>query len=167
MKTDFMDVNEKICHEKNKIDAKQKDLNFFPFTHGEAIEKKRVKAKNSMKKEMIQQYQTFSHRIDEKNDFVNAVSVNGKVPVKYMSQYPLFLKPNKHYPYRRLNDTHVETVMQEALQRYEQQLVNNQQDKQKDALQFKEQLVQNRSYLQDMDRRKRENQALTNFYLQG
>jgi hypothetical protein len=120
-----------------------------------------------MKKEMIQQNQTFSHRINEKNDFVNAVSVNGKVPVKYMSQYPIFLKPNKHHPYRRLNDTHVETVMQEALQRYEQTLVNNQKDKQKDALQFKEQLLQNRSYLQDMDRRKRENQALTNFYLQG
>ena len=52
-------------------------------------------------------------------EFSQGVSINGKVPVKYISDYPAFLKPNKHYPYRRLNDSHVETVMQAALERYE------------------------------------------------
>lgn len=44
-------------------------------------------------------------------DFHKTVSINGKMPVKYIADYPAFLKPNKHHPYRRLNDSHVETVM--------------------------------------------------------
>jgi hypothetical protein len=44
-------------------------------------------------------------------DFGGNASINGKVPIRYISDYPSFLKPNKHYAYRRLNDSHVETTM--------------------------------------------------------
>lgn len=66
-------------------------------------------------------------------DFHKTVSVNGKMPVKYIADYPAFLKPNKHHPYRRLNDSHVETVMQSALERYEKGLQDKKKEKETDA----------------------------------
>jgi hypothetical protein len=58
-------------------------------------------------------YQTASE------SFIDMPSLNKKVPVKYVADYPKFLRPHKHYPYRRLNDKHVENVMNTALNRYE------------------------------------------------
>jgi hypothetical protein len=58
------------------------------------------------------------------SEFCAKASVNGKVPVKYLAEYPLFLKPNKHYPCRRLNDSHVERTMKSALDRYEKELLS-------------------------------------------
>jgi hypothetical protein len=60
-------------------------------------------------------------------------SVNGKLPVKYLADYPMFLKPNKHYPYRRLNDTHVENTMKDALNRYEGKLIDLENERLNDA----------------------------------
>jgi hypothetical protein len=66
------------------------------------------------------------------------------MPVKYVADYPTFLKPNKHYPYRRLNDTHVESVMQTALERYETELVGIEKERASDANRFRSQLEDNR-----------------------
>lgn len=37
--------------------------------------------------------------------------------------YPHFLKPNKIYPYRRLEDIHIKNAMEVALERYEKDLL--------------------------------------------
>lgn len=34
------------------------------------------------------------------------------------------LKPNKHYPYRRTDDSHVKSNMEMALERYEKELIS-------------------------------------------
>ena len=53
----------------------------------------------------------------------NTSTVNQKLPKNYVVEYPMFLKPSKYYPYRRLEDAHVEETMNSALQRYENELV--------------------------------------------
>lgn len=47
---------------------------------------------------------------------------NMNVPNSIDTSYPKFLEPHKHYPYRRLNDTHIENVMHEAVKRVEDQV---------------------------------------------
>jgi hypothetical protein len=43
------------------------------------------------------------------DSFQDMPSLNEKVPVKYVAgDYPKFLQPHKHYPFRRLSDKHVE-----------------------------------------------------------
>jgi hypothetical protein len=72
---------------------------------------------------------------------------SGRMPARYTSEYPVFLKPNKHYPYRRLNDSHVETVMQSALERFEKELVSIEKERNTDAEKFKVSLEENGQYL--------------------
>jgi hypothetical protein len=51
-------------------------------------------------------------------------STEGRVSNKYLTgDYPHFLRPNKLYPYRRLEDVHIKNAMEEALDRYEKELV--------------------------------------------
>lgn len=106
---------------------------YFPFTHGDEIEKRRVYQKESLKNELKDKMsqsvnggsaskQSGRYSNGNSSTFHAMPSVNGKVPVNFVTSYPLFLKPDKHYPYRRLNDTHVESVMQDALKRYEKDL---------------------------------------------
>lgn len=40
---------------------------------------------------------------------------SSRVPMAFYADYPIFLKPHKHYPYRRMKDGHVEDVMNDAL----------------------------------------------------
>lgn len=47
---------------------------------------------------------------------------NMNIPNSIDTSYPKFLEPHKHYPYRRLNDTHIENVMHEAVKRVEDQV---------------------------------------------
>jgi hypothetical protein len=51
----------------------------------------------------------------------NMVDNNGGSSV-VNTPYPKFLENHKHYPYRRLDDTHVENVMQDAIKRVEDQV---------------------------------------------
>jgi hypothetical protein len=50
-------------------------------------------------------------------------SYNGKVTNEYLTSYPKFLKPNKLYPHRRIDDSHVKNAMEIALDRYEKELL--------------------------------------------
>lgn len=74
------------------------------------------------------------------------------VPLSFYADYPIFLKPHKHYPYRRMKDEHVEDVMNDALQRYEKKLLTLEEQKKRDANEFKEQL----EYATQMERQKEE-----------
>ena len=135
--------NENIM--KLRIEHKnQEKYNFFPYTHGDEIEKKRIDQKNLLTNEVREKYSrvgshsqsrkqglnsTFTNGMHMMNggsspihsspssDFMGMKSFNGKVPVKFVTGYPAFLTPHKHYPYRRLNDTHIENTMQSAVKR--------------------------------------------------
>lgn len=55
------------------------------------------------------------------------LSTRKEAPESFKSAYPKFMEPHKHYPYRRLNDTHVEKVMQDAVRRIDEDLKNQEQ----------------------------------------
>jgi hypothetical protein len=55
--------------------------------------------------------------------------LDGRVSNNYLTgDYPHFLKPNKIYPYRRLEDHHVKNAMEDALNRYEKELLESEKD---------------------------------------
>lgn len=52
-------------------------------------------------------------------------TLEGRVSNKYLTgEYPPFLKPDKIYPYRRLEDIHIKGAMEVALERYEKELLD-------------------------------------------
>lgn len=176
--------NEKLkkLHSTSKYHDK---YNFFPYTHGDEIEKKRIQQKEQLTNKLREKYsqinsetasgghldsrsviyaKTPNGRINrlnqsytsgmyspvragtEASDIQNIRSSNGKVPVKFVTKYPAFLTPSKHHPYRRLNDTHVEAVMQSAVKRYEEDLRSKELQKFDDADELKRQLEDNQNY---------------------
>jgi len=86
-------------------------------------------------------------------------STNGKVPVKYVTSYPAFLTPFKQYPYRRLNDTHVENTMQVAVKRYEEDLRSKEKERLDDADKFHQQLKENNHYMEELEIKKKKAQV--------
>ena len=140
---------------QNEREAKKREsYNFFPFTHGDKIEEDRARQKEIATEELRDKLrrgvrvtarnklsQSFykensplcsldSSRGDDNQfrrikDMASLESVTGRVPVRYTTAYPAFMKPSKHYPYRRLNDTHVEKVMQQAIKRVEDTIKSN------------------------------------------
>ena len=81
------------------------------------------------------------HSIGDASEISLSESNPHPMPLSFYADYPIFLKPHKHYPYRRMKDGHVEDVMNDALQRYEQQLVSLEDQKKRDAFDFQQQLA--------------------------
>eukprot|EP00347_Sterkiella_histriomuscorum_P008443 403345075 len=144
---------------KDRKDNQDFRINFFPFTHGEQIEQRRIQERGVMNEDLQRHLQGRSQRtsgsqprhtknssnqwlIDEANQstqFKN--SLNGRVSTDYLTQYPHFLKPNKHYPYRRTDDSHIKSNMEVALDRYERDLVSQEQHKIQAKEQIKDQVL--------------------------
>lgn len=61
-----------------------------------------------------------------------------QVPESFKNVYPKFMEPHKHYPYRRLNDTHVEKVMQDAIKRIEEDVRNYEDRRVKQSKEFQD-----------------------------
>ncbi|CAG9325599.1 unnamed protein product [Blepharisma stoltei] len=95
----------KIKEERNK-----ESYDYFPFTHGDALEQKQREIKEEWQKEMNQ--------VREKS----SSKARSKLSDSYIAQYPVWLKQDEYAPIRRINEDHVEIVMDQALQRYEEQL---------------------------------------------
>ena len=93
------------------------------------------------------------------SDLQGMKSVNGRVPIKYVTGYPAFLTPFKQYPYRRLNDTHIENVMQSAVKRYEEDLRKVEKERRADQQRFQEQLKENDNYLEELEIKKKKIQV--------
>lgn len=91
-------------------------------------------------------------------EFFGMKSLNGKVPVKYVTGYPAFLTPFKQYPYRRLNDAHVENAMQSAIKRFEDEIKSKEKEKVEDAERFKKQLEENNNYMEELEIKKKKAQ---------
>lgn len=174
--------NKRIENETNKnlaLQSKnQEKYNYFPYTHGDEIEKKRRQQKDQLTEELREKYSytnsksSTRHRKNRMNhSFTNGMfskgeyspgmtmssgfqsleSTNRKVPVKYITDYPAFLKPFKHYPYRRLNDTHVEKAMQSAMKRHEEEIQAKERERQEDAERYRQQLEENKNYTDDLE----------------
>jgi hypothetical protein len=120
--------------------------NFFPFTHGEQVEVIREQQKDQNRKELSERIKLakksakVSRRENLSQSFYTPVSNNGgfepdfdefrrtgdlsvigkgQITSSSGAGALTFTQPAKHYPYRRLNDTHVEKVMQAAIRRVE------------------------------------------------
>ena len=61
-----------------------------------------------------------------------------QVPDSFKHVYPKFMEPHKHYAYRRLNDSHVEKVMQDAIKRIDDDVKNNEERRIKQSKEFQE-----------------------------
>jgi len=181
-KNDYKLINEnKQIENKNKKrmlseSKKFETYNFFPFTHGDEIEKKRILQKQQLTEEVRNKsqashsdrkmmarsftdgYRSDGYRSFDKTGFNSMKSTNGRIPVKYMTGYPAFLTPFKQYPYRRLNDTHVESVMQSAVQRYEESLKNIKKEREEDRERFNKQLDENDKYAEELEIKKKKSQ---------
>lgn len=93
-------------------------------------------------------------------------SLEGRISNNYLSgDYPHFLRPNKLYPYRRLEDHHIKNAMEEALERYEKDLLS--QDKQQQRHR-EDQLKAHNSdlmYIQDQEEKKARDREETRLFL--
>lgn len=115
------------------LGKKMEKYDYFPFTHGYEIEQKQKELNKRRKDDMNQLYKTQDMRRVAKNQKnltigdVSEISLSDgnprAIPLSFYADYPIFLKPHKHYPYRRMKDEHVEDVMNDALQRYERKLL--------------------------------------------
>jgi hypothetical protein len=174
------DKAKKLLHEAKH----EEKYNFFPFTHGDEIEKNRIQQNKQLTDELRDKnsrtnsvttgrenmnrsftngfgetgYKSLNQTINS-GDFNQMRATNGKVPVKYVTGYPAFLTPFKQYPYRRLNDTHVENTMQTAIKRYEDDLLKLTNERESDADRFNQQLHENSNYMEELEIKKKKAQV--------
>jgi len=136
--------------QKRRRDQKEKDkgekVDFFPFTHGEDIEKKRVEMNESMKKDMMGQMQTKAREADTKKF--------DKEDLQYKSEVPVFLKLSKAHPVRRIDHSHVEETMKTALKNYEQRLRQKEVEKKQEIYEVNAQAENNKLYFEAMELRR-------------
>lgn len=135
--------------------------NFFPFTHGEQVEVIREQQKEQNKKELSERIKLAkkSAKVNRRQNLSQSfytpvaniggfepdfeeyrrtgdLSVIGKGHITSSSGTGAltFTQPAKHHPYRRLNDTHVEKVMQAAVRRVEDNLKAKEEQAQKGTM---------------------------------
>jgi len=72
-----------------------------------------------------------------------------QAPESFNSSYPKFLEPHKFHPYRRLDDSHIEKVMNDAVKRVEEQVNNVKKRRAKQSREFEERM---RTVLREVDK---------------
>lgn len=72
-----------------------------------------------------------------------------QAPESFNSSYPKFLEPHKFHPYRRLDDSHIEKVMNDAVKRVEEQVNNVKKRRVKQSREFEERM---RTVLREVDK---------------
>ena len=107
-------------------------IDYFPFREAEAILQKRKVINQGIKEDFKKHIELKATQLKpawqtngqkDPENFGN--TLDGRVSTKYIAgDYPHFLKPNKVHPYRRLEDHHIKNVMEDALERYESELVS-------------------------------------------
>ena len=106
---------------KTKQDRQAEKFDHFPFTHGDLIEQYQEEMKQKLATELKSHYASMPVPIQVSGS--NKQSVNEKVPYHHITDYPKFLKQSEYHPTRRFDTSHVENAMQEALNRYEKDLI--------------------------------------------
>lgn len=82
------------------LQKKLERYDYFPFTHGYEIERKQRELNEKRKEEMLE------HN-EKKKPNRSMSDASSDLPISFYADYPIFLKPHKHYPYRRMKDGHV------------------------------------------------------------
>jgi hypothetical protein len=120
----FIEANLSRIHERANQHAeadsekRQETYDYFPFTHGDQIEKHQDELKKMLFVEMKAAGGPSQVKVSSE-----PVSVVTKMPMSHYTEYPVFLRLNENHPVRRIEDTHVTVTMQEALKRYEEHMV--------------------------------------------
>ena len=96
----------------------------------------------------------------------NFNSLNGKMTTDYITQYPSFLKPNKMYPSRRIDDSHVKNAMEIALERYERDLLKQEENKEKHKDNLKKALQKEQRVMDEEREKKKKETEETKYFLQ-
>lgn len=112
-------IEHKQVSDKNRKEKLDEKYDFFPFTYGSKLEEFQSQLKAQRKDEMLDKLHA------DKQNF----SKNFNLPESYLTSFPLFMKQDKAYPSRRLENTHIKAVMGQALNRYEQELQTIKQSK--------------------------------------
>ena len=146
-----LDEGKKVARELRSIERDYRQElppEYFPFTHGERIENQRSQMRQKMRRDLQTHFERLSSshhgRSEPARSSQSAARASGplqlagpetmspggarstiddRVPMKFVVDYPLFLKPSKHHPYRKLEEYHVQDTMNDALKRYENSLL--------------------------------------------
>ena len=117
---------------------KQRDLGvkntFFPFTHGDHIERQRDFIRTELKEDLqtkfykVQQPGTTSANHSQDNQSQMSTTEKFKsddLRTKFVQDYPKFLKAHTHVMNRKPNEDSVQDAMHNARERYENKLLDN------------------------------------------
>jgi hypothetical protein len=118
---EHLDIRTKQQTMDSEVKANE-TYDYFPFTHGDQIEKFQQELKQKEAQEMKAAMQSLPKLNRSSQD------------LPYASEYPVFLQQAEFHPVRRIEQSHVHNVMKDALHRYEQQLVTieKEQDRRED-----------------------------------
>ena len=111
---------------------------YFPFTHGDQIEKFQHQLKQKEAEEMKAALQSLPKLNKSAQD------------LPYATEYPVFLQQSEFHPVRRIEQSHVHNVMKDALHRYEQQLVNIEKEQDRRDEESRKQEQHNQLYYETM-----------------
>lgn len=147
--------------------------NYFPFTYGEQLEKQRVKLRENLKEQFHKHLSDSATKFkpawqdkpqDDPAHYAN--TYEGRVSNAYLSgDYPHFLRPAKLYPYRRLEDAHVKDAMQEALDRYERDLLSQERERDRQRGNVQRRVREDEMKIEDMQEKRRKDKEETKLFL--
>jgi hypothetical protein len=163
---------------KTKEEIERKEFldyrpNFFPFTYGEEVERQRAKLRENLKEQFHKHLSDSGTKFkpawqdkprEDPENYAN--TLEGRVSNNYISgDYPHFLRPAKLYPYRRLNDEHVRDAMQEALDRYERDLLSAERERDRQRGNVERRVQEDQMKIEDMAEKKRRDKEETKLFL--
>lgn len=147
----FIEANRSRMQEKavktaeDDQDKRNETYDFFPFTHGDQIEKYQDELKRTLLAEMNAANAVTVSPVKATNEPISVVT---KMPLSHYTEYPVFLRQDEYHPVRRIEDTHVNVTMQEALKRYEENLVKMEESQEKRGLEAQRQAEHNQQFFE-------------------
>lgn len=150
---DVLNINRKQMARRQQDKVKQREeamnetYDYFPFTHGDAVEKLHQEHKNQLEQELKTMYNTLPKI--ERTQNQNA-SVNPKISVDYITQYPVFLQKVENPEGRRLPNENIDKVIQQAEQRLEEKKAQEEKLKQFEKEEAEVQKVHDAMYYEQM-----------------
>mmetsp|Transcript_13178 Transcript_13178/g.24662 ORF Transcript_13178/g.24662 Transcript_13178/m.24662 type:complete len:310 (-) Transcript_13178:37-966(-) len=167
----FIEANRSRMQEKAvktavaESEKRQETYDYFPFTHGDQIEQYQEELKKSLLSEMNASVAIASANSPVKAH-VEPTSVVTKMPISHYTEYPVFLRQDEYHPVRRIEDTHVNVTMQEALKRYEDNIVKLEQEQEKREIEAQRQADHNQQYFETQLQRRAQQIEDNKQYLQ-
>jgi hypothetical protein len=140
-------VRKHLEKQKEREEILNETYDYFPFTHGDAVEKLHQEHKAQLEQELKTMYNTLPkvERSPNKN-----ASVNPKVSVDYITQYPVFLQKVENPEGRRVPNDNIDRVIQQAEKRVEENKAKEERIKQIEQEEAEVQKVHDTMYYESM-----------------